>query len=82
MHYTRDYTNSPTKAFDAVQDIIDYLGKTKYDKIAPWMARVSHCGNFAMFCALAGIQGYPVIAWYEHFHGQDSWKPEQLEYLK
>lgn len=82
MHHEVDYSKSPAPAFDAVRDIIDWLGQERYDKVAPEMAKHKHCGNFTMFCALAGIQGYPVKAWYEHFHGQGSWKPEQLEYLR
>lgn len=79
MHTTVSYHNSPSPAFDAVQDIIDYLGKAKYAEVSPMMAEVTNCGQFAMFCSLAGIQGFPVRAWYEHFHGQGSWKPEELE---
>lgn len=81
MHNTIDYGKSPAPAFDAVQDIIDYLGKDKYDKVAPEMAKLTNCGQFAMYCSLAGIQGFPVKAWYEHFHGQGSWKQEQLDEL-
>ena len=54
-------------------------GKAKYAEVSPMMAEVTNCGQFAMFCSLAGIQGFPVRAWYEHFHGQGSWKPEELE---
>ena len=78
-HYTTDYSKSVAPHFDAVQDIIDYLGAERYAKIAPEMAKLKHCGAFAMYCSLAGIQGFPAKAWYEHFQGQGSWKPEQLD---
>lgn len=73
MHTTIDYNKSPALAFDAVQDIINYLGKAKYDDIAPQMAKVTSYGLFSNYCGLAGIHGFPVKAWYEHFHGQGTW---------
>lgn len=73
MHTNIDYKKSPAPAFDAVQDIIDYMGKEKYNDISPMMAKVTSCGLFSNYCALAGIQGFPVKAWYEHFHGQGTW---------
>lgn len=82
MHYNVDYTDHPNKAKAAVSDILDFLGTERFEKLVPEMAKITHCGNFAMYCALAGIEGYPVIAWYESFHGEGTWKPEQLEYLK
>lgn len=81
MHNTIDYGKSPSPAFDAVEDIKSWLGPKRWAKLQPEMSKVKHCGNFAMFCALAGIQGYPVRAWYELINGQGSWKAEQLEYL-
>lgn len=82
MHNTIDYSKSPAPAFDAVEDIKSWLGPDRWAKVYPELAKITHCGNFAMYCALAGIQGFPVIAWYEHYHGKGSWKPEQLDYLK
>lgn len=79
MHTTIDYNKSPAPAFDAVEDIKDYLGTEKYAKISPEMAKLTNCGAFAMYCSLAGIHGFPVKAWYEHFHGQCSWKQSELE---
>ena len=73
MHYTIDYSKSPAKAFDAVEDIKEYLGD-RYDSIAEQMKQVKHTGCFAMCCNLIGISGFPVKAWYEHFHGQNSYK--------
>lgn len=81
MHTTIDYSNRPAKAFDAVEDIKKWFGPEKWEKVSPMMAAVKHCGNFAMYASLGGVQGYPVIAWYELYHGQGSWKPEELEGL-
>lgn len=81
MKTTINYNNSPAPAFDAVQDIIDYLGTERYNKLSGAMSLVTHCGQFAMYCSLAGIHGFPVKAWYEHYHGEGSWKPEEMEDL-
>lgn len=80
-HYDIDYSKSPAPAFDAVQDIIDYLGKKKYNEISPMISLVTHCGQFTMYCSIAGIHGFPVRAWYEHYHGQGSWKQEEVDGL-
>ena len=73
MHYTIDYSKSPAKAFDAVEDIKDYLGD-RYDSIAELVSEVSDCDRFRNYCGFVGISGFPVKAWYEHFHGQNSFK--------
>lgn len=78
MHNTVDYSKSPTPAFDAVEDIKDWVGKDRWDAISAEMAKVTRCHQFALYASLAGIQGYPVIAWYELYHGQGSWKQEEL----
>lgn len=80
MKTTISYNQSPAPAFDAVQDIKEYLGE-RYDRVAPEIAKVKHCGQFALACSMGGIEGFPVKAWYEHFHGQGSWKQEELDGL-
>ena len=80
-HYDIDYSKSPAPTFDAVQDIIDYLGEKKYKEISPMISRITHCGQFAMYCSIAGIHGFPVRAWYEHYHGRGSWKQEEVDGL-
>lgn len=74
MHTTIDYSGSPSMAFDAVEDIKEWLGKAKWDEISPMMAKVTDCEQFRMYAWLAGVQGFPVKAWYEIYHGQGSWK--------
>lgn len=71
-HRTVDYSNSPAKAFDAVQDVMEWFGDT-YQLIADMMKPVTDPDMFAFYCMLSGVQGYPVKAWYEHFHGEGSW---------
>lgn len=72
MKTTIDYAKSPAPAFDAVEDIKDYLGD-RYDKIAHEMGRIHDPELFGLFCDFAGISGFPVGAWYDHFHGQGAW---------
>jgi hypothetical protein len=81
-HYTTDYSKSPAPAFDAVQDIKEYLGD-HYDFIALDIRKVKDPRMFNLACTLAGIEGYPVVAWYEHFHGQGTWvEPEGIKIIK
>lgn len=68
-----DYSTSPAPAFDAVEDIKSYLG-SRYDKIANEMKTVIDANLFAAYCGLAGIEGFPIKAWYEHFQGQGAWE--------
>lgn len=78
MHTTIDYSKSPSPTFDAVEDIKNWLGIERWDLFAPEMAKITHCGRFALFCSVAGIQGFPVQAWYESIHGQGTWKQDEL----
>lgn len=78
MHNTIDYGKSPSPAVDAINDIKSWLGQDRWDKLYPEMSKVTNCYQFAMFCSLAGIQGFPVKAWYELIHGQGSWKQEDF----
>jgi hypothetical protein len=81
MHNTIDYSKSPAPGFDAVQDIKDWLGPERWAKVYPEFAKITNCAQFALYCSLAGIRGFPVRAWYEHYHGQGSWKQEDLDGL-
>ena len=72
-HYTIDYSKSPAKAFDEVEDIKEYLGD-RYDHMVELIENVSDCERFTFYCSMMGISGFPVKAWYEHFHGQNSYK--------
>lgn len=73
MKTVKDYGQSPAKAFDAVEDIREYLGEVRWTAVSPQMAQVRDPKQFAFYCMLAGIEGYPVEAWYELYHGGGSW---------
>lgn len=74
MKITIDYGKSPSPSFDAVQDIKEWIGAEGYAKIAPEMAKITNRDQFALYCDLAGIEGFPVKAWYDHFQGQGAWE--------
>lgn len=82
MHTTIDYAKSVTPKFDAVEDIKQWLGQERWDAVSPEMAKVTNCGAFALYASLAGVQGFPVIAWYELYHGEGSWKPAELNSIQ
>lgn len=65
MKTTVDYSKSPAKNFDAVEDIKKYLGLKKWNEISPEMAKVTDVRQFDVFCMIAGIEGFPVVAWFD-----------------
>lgn len=75
MHTTIDYSKSASPAFDAVEDVKQWFGK-RWDIISPEMAKITDCRCFEAYASFAGVEGYPVRAWYELYHGQGSWKAE------
>lgn len=77
-HTTIDYSKSPSTKFDAVEDIKQWLGE-RWDVVSPEMAKVTNCASFAMYASLGGVQGFPVIAWYELYHGEGSWKQAEID---
>lgn len=68
MHYNIDYTGlSPqAKHNKAIADIIDYMGKARYNKATDMFSKRSPMSfeQFQLACSFAGVQGYPVKAWY------------------
>jgi len=72
MKQVIDYSKSPAKAFDAVEDIRNYLGD-RYDTIANHVKTIKSPRIFGFACSFTGIEGYPVRAWYDHFHGQGAY---------
>lgn len=73
MHSTIDYSKSPSPQFDAVQDVMEWFGE-RYQTVAAEMSKVKDRDTFAFYCSFVGVGGFPVKAWYEHFHGQGSWE--------
>ena len=72
MKTTVDYANNLAPQHAAVNDIIEYLGE-RYAQIAQQMRLVTDHQQFSMWCSFMGIEGYPIAAWYDHFHGGGAW---------
>lgn len=72
MHHTRSYANSPCPKVDAINDIKDWLGD-HWDKISAQMSEITNQHEFVFCAAFVGVQGFPVIAWWELYHGEGSW---------
>lgn len=72
-HYTMSYAGltDVEKSAKALQDIKDYLGEDKFESTTEIMRNeMIPYEQFVMaMSVMAGIQGYPVQAWYEHVYG-------------
>jgi len=71
MHYTTHYEGSPIVRHNkAIADIKDWLGKERFETITKLMReKETEQPTLEVFTAIvsfAGVQGYPVKAWYNH----------------
>lgn len=82
LNGTKDYSQSPAPAFDAVEDIkaLFAASNRNWDTISRQMATIKDASAFAQWADYAGIQGYPVEAWYDLYNGQGSYKKFWLEH--
>lgn len=57
----------------AIADIKDFLGEDKFGQITKTFREVPQdqmpLDKFTNYASLAGIQGYPVKAWYNYIYG-------------
>lgn len=72
MKVTVDYGASPAKLTDALADVIEYFGD-RWPDVRPLMAQIVDPAEFEAFANFAGVEGLPVRAWYEHYHGGEAW---------
>lgn len=74
-HYNIDYSkydDDPiTKHNQAIKDIKEYIGEEKFDNLTQEFKSFSWMSleQFGFYVSLAGIQGYPVKAWYNYIYG-------------
>ena len=72
-HYTVNYKDLPKEEAHqkAISDIIDWLGKERYDKISENFRAEGFMSlkHFTFYCGISGVQGFPVQAWYEELFG-------------
>ena len=71
MKTTVSYKNSPCPNADAVADIQSYLGD-RYERAVEIVKPITDFEQFAFACSFIGIEGFPVRAWFRHFHGEDA----------
>jgi len=71
-HYTinyQDIQDEAEKSKKAMNDIVDYLGKEKYNELNRDLVLLYKSEPFdhkrlSAWLSFAGIQGYPVTAWF------------------
>lgn len=74
MKTTIDYSKSPSPAFDALQDVIEFLGPRWNTEVHAEMRKVTDPDQFRMWADFAGVSGFrPVSAWYDHYHGENAY---------
>lgn len=67
-----DYAHSPAPRFDAVEDVKNYFGG-RWDTVSEIMCKVTDPDQFRVLANFAGVRGFPVIPWYELYHGEGAW---------
>lgn len=74
MKRTVDYSKSASPRADALQDVIEELGE-RWDSAKKFgLQFVKDTEQFTNWAGFAGIEGAPVEAWYDHYHGQGAWE--------
>lgn len=67
----KDYSTSPSPAFDAVEDLKEYFGKG-FGALSQMLKTAKTLSQFLYWCHHLGIHGYAAIAWYCHIFGGDA----------
>lgn len=73
-HYTVDYSNlndDPiAKHNKAIEDIKEYLGDDRFKTLTEKFKQMSpSLDQFELMVSFAGVQGYPVKAWFNYCYG-------------
>ncbi len=71
MHYDVDYSklDPVAKHNKAIQDIKDYMGNQRFRHLTKLFRESADSispDQFALMTSFAGVQGYPVKAWYNY----------------
>jgi hypothetical protein len=69
-----DYSKSASPRADALQDVIEELGERWDSAKAFGLNKVTDTEQFASWAGFAGVEGAPVEAWYDHYHGEGAWE--------
>jgi hypothetical protein len=84
-HYNISYAGleGAAKQQRALEDISDWLGNWRKFSTLTAAFRAEHAikpltqRSFTLFAGIAGVQGYPVIAWWNHCFPSRPWKDEE-----
>jgi hypothetical protein len=78
MKQTIQYENldSPETKAKAIADCEFYLGYS-WEKVTGALKEVTDPDQFGFWCSMVGIQGFPVVALYEHLTGQNYWEQKR-----
>ena len=68
--------NSSDGDVRAMLDILEWLGAARYTELCEHFKAADRHGTltfeaFALYCAFAGIKGYPVRVWYRELFNRD-----------
>lgn len=72
MKTRKDYSKSQAPRFDALQDVINFLGD-RWPKCNDHLKLITSVDQFENWAGFAGVEGAPVEAWYDHIHGEGAW---------
>lgn len=73
MHTTTNYSKSPAPKFDAVEDIKGHFAE-RWATVSPMMAKVTDTQAFRIAASFGGVEGFPVEAWFDLYHGEGAYK--------
>jgi hypothetical protein len=73
IKFPRDYSQSVSPRFDAVEDVKEFLGKD-WDGVSADMAKVASPSRFVFWAEVLGVRdSFAIQVWWELYHGQGSW---------
>jgi len=82
-HYNRSYAGMEgiNKRQHALNDIKEWLGDHRkfLELTKTFRAEKPSQRAFTFYCGLAGVQGYPVVAWWRHCFPDTPWVDEEEE---
>lgn len=73
-HYDVDYSEIQdpiAKHNKAIEDIKEYMGEERFANLTNTFKEYPNLSleQFTLYCSIAGVQGYPVKAWYNYCYG-------------
>ena len=73
-HYNVNYSHleEPNRSDKAIADLVEWLGEDRFTKLTEDFRKLKPMDHeqFAMWLSIAGVQGFPVIAYWRHIWGE------------